>query len=196
MATKTILTKRPVTDVLTKGKITELVQLAYLESERHIQPMPPFILIRVLPRATISAGGIILPEKQNKPNAEAVVLAVYEPYWEHVDKIDEDGKVFDISVWNECDVHIGDHIIFPHHCGLPDSFLDDQDYRLIREDDAVATLHYERKWHLRGELIYKLDRIERGPNREDPPLPDVVDELLEHYYVIPKCMEPKTKSGV
>src|ERR1700733_6746469 len=170
-----------------------MVQQAYIDRERDIQPMPPFILIRTLPRATVSSGGILLPEKQNKPNAEAVVLAVYKPYWEKVDKIDEGGKRFDISVWNECDVHVGDHIIFPHHCGLPDSFLDEKEYRLIREDDAVATLHYNRKNHLRDMLYALADEFDDMAGSTEH---ELMDKVLEHYYVIPKQMNPKTKSGV
>jgi co-chaperonin GroES (HSP10) len=175
------------TALLTKGKVTELVQMAYLESERDIQPMAPFILIRTLPRATISSGGIILPEKQNKPNSEAVVLRVYEPYWEKVEsRTREDGKTEDISVWNECDVHVGDHIIFPHHCGLPDSFLDEREYRLIREDDAIATLHYRPKGWLRTQIQHILNAH----------LLDEAGALMRYFDITPKEMSPKTKSGV
>jgi co-chaperonin GroES (HSP10) len=172
--------------VLSKSKITEMVQQAYIDSERIIEPMAPFILIRVLPRATVSSGGILLPEKQNKPNAEAVVLAVYKPYWEKVDKIDEGGKRFDISVWNECDVHVGDHIIFPHHCGLPDSFLDEKEYRLIREDDAVARLHYRPK----GWLKKQIEHIWLSHYT------DSAEAMLRYFDISVKEMEPKTKSGV
>src|ERR1035437_9923120 len=134
-----------VKEAVSKREMTDLVQRVYAETERIIQPLKPFILVRTLPRSTVTAGGILMPEKQNKPNIEAVVLAVYEPYWEIVDKVSEDGKHSDISVYNECDIKVGDHIIMPHFVGLPDSFLDEREYRLIKEDDATAVLHYREK---------------------------------------------------
>lgn len=182
-----------VREARTKAEMTEYVQKVYAATERWIEPMPPFILIRTLPRSTISAGGILMPEKQNKPNIEAVVLAVYKPYWEKVEsRTRDDGRTEDISVWNECDIRVGDHVILPHHCGLPDSFLDEKEYRLIREDDAIATLHYREKGELRNEIIQTAITAEIGA----APFTKIVDTLLEHYDIIPKVIYSRTLSGV
>jgi co-chaperonin GroES (HSP10) len=181
----------------TKQEMTELVQKMYLATERFLQPLKPFILVRVLPRATVSAGGIHLPEKQNKPNIEAVVLAVYEPYWEKVQtSTRDDGKVEDTSVYNECDIKVGDHIIMPHFVGLPDSFLDDREYRLVKEDDAVAVLHYRRKGALQETIRQLLlNTMECRDGSETTMLNAFAEALLDHFDIVPKVMYSVTTSG-
>jgi co-chaperonin GroES (HSP10) len=168
----------------TKSQVTELVTSVYEHSERTLQPTKPFMLVRVLPRTMISPGGIILPEKQNKPNIEGVVLAVYEPYWDKATTV-RDGEEIDISTFVECDIKVGDHIVFPHYVGLPDSFLDDQEYRMVKEDDAVATLEYRPK----GWLKEQVDDVLKGHVGYE------VNSLLRYFYVIPKIMDSKTTSG-
>jgi len=179
-----------------KSEMTELVMRMYEDTERYLQPMKPFLLVRTLPRSVVSSGGILLPEKQNKPNVESVVLAVYEPYWEKVDKISEDGKHFDISVYNECDVKVGDHIIHPHYVGLPDSFLDEREYRLIKEDDAVCILHYRGKDELRKAVIDCMLETLKQPIDNRTVLNGYVEALMEKFDVVPKIMHSKTTSGV
>jgi co-chaperonin GroES (HSP10) len=170
----------------------------YAETERYIQPLKPFILVRTLPRSTVTAGGILMPEKQNKPNIEAVVLAVYKPYWEKVDKVSEDGKHSDISVYNECDIKVGDHIIMPHFVGLPDSFLDEREYRLIKEDDATAVLHYREKGELRNSLIVSCrETLKSGVSVNNFTLAEqYIDGILEKFDVVPKEIQSRTTSGV
>ena len=193
-----------VKEARTKAEMTEWVERVYKATEREIQPMPPFIFIRTLPRSTISSGGIYMPDKQNKPNIEAVVLKVYEPYWEVVEsRTREDGKTEDISVWNECDVEVGDHIILPHHVGLPDSFLDAKEYRLIREDDAIARLHYWEKGTLREMVletvrgsIMKPRSLGHSTDSAGTMFGQAVDAILENFDIIPKEMASKTLSGV
>jgi len=171
-----------------KSEMTELVTRMYAETERYIQPMPPFLLVRTLPRSTVTAGGILMPEKQNKPNIESVVLAVYEPYWEVAEtRVREDGKTEDVSVLNTCDIKVGDHIIHPHHVGLPDTFLDEREYRLIAEDDAIAVLHYQKKNWLRDELYGLADDIGVAA--------DIIDKILENYDLVPKVIYSRTTSG-
>lgn len=177
----------------TKEQMTKLVEKAYKETGRVIQPMPPFIFIRTLPRSTITDSGLILPQKQNKPNIEAVVLAVYKPFWEKVQtSTREDGKTEDVSVYNECDLKVGDHIVFAHYVGMPDSFLDEREYRVIREDDAVATLQYREKDWLQKEL-YAL--VDSNIDREGEGTEKCVQAILEKYDLVPKDVAPKTLSG-
>lgn len=184
-----------VKEAKSKREMTELVEKVYIATERWIQPTKPFILIRTLPRATVSAGGILLPQKQNKPNIEAVVLAVYEPFWEYAkSKRRGDGHVEDISVLHECDIKVGDHIILPHHVGLPDSFLDEREYRLIKEDDAVAVLHYREKGELRR--MVREDILEAIEQSSSAKLVEIaLDAVFANYDVVPKVMGCKTTSG-
>jgi co-chaperonin GroES (HSP10) len=173
----------------TKQQMTEWVQKVYADTERYIQPLKPFLLVRTLPRSTITAGGILMPEKQNKPNIESVVLAVYEPYYEHA--FATDGT--DISVYNECDIKVGDHIVMPHFVGMPDTFLDEREYRLIKEDDAIAVLRYREKGELREmakEVMIKA-AIVSTELRTDATL----DALLEHFDIVPKTIYSRTTSG-
>ena len=183
-------------EVKAERKFTNLVERLYAETERYIQPLKPFILVRTLPRSTVTAGGILMPEKQNKPNIEAVVLAVYKPYWEKVDKVSEDGKHSDISVYNECDIKVGDHIIMPHFVGLPDSFLDEREYRLIKEDDATAVLHYREKGELRQIVKDGMLQALSTSDGNNSILDDYLDALFVHFDVVPKEIQSRTTSGV
>ena len=202
IASKTF--EQRVKEARTKAEMTEWVAKVYKDTERDIQPMPPFILIRTLPRSIISAGGIYMPDKHNKPNIEAVVLKVYEPYWETVElTVREDGKTEDISVWNECDIKVGDHIILPHYVGLPDTFLDAKEYRLIREDDAIARLHYREKGELRQMVleiavqgIIKPRSLGHSTEGTATMFASAVDAIMENFDVIPKVIHSRTLSGV
>jgi co-chaperonin GroES (HSP10) len=176
-----------------KREMTDLVERMYADTERWLQPLKPFILVRTLPRSTVTAGGVLMPEKQNKPNIEAVVLAVYKPYWEKVDKVSEDGKRFDISVFNECDIKVGDHIVMPHHVGLPDSFLDEREYRLIKEDDAVAVLHYREKGWLKEQLMQLVSQLEAGLGDSRYGL--IAEMIQEKFDLVPKVIYSRTTSG-
>jgi co-chaperonin GroES (HSP10) len=181
----------------TKQQLTEWIQKVYEETERFIQPLKPFMLIRTLPRSTITAGGILMPEKQNKPNIEAVVLAVYKPYWEHA----TDAQGGDISVYNECDVKVGDHIILPHFVGQPDTFLDEREHRLIREDDAIATLHYREKGELKAHVMAVIankvveDVLVVGKSDLHAALDAMIQGLFEEFDIVPKTIYSRITSG-
>jgi len=181
----------------TKREMVDWVQKVYAETERYIEPMPPFIFVRTLPRATITSSGIILPEKQNKPNIEGIVLAVYKPFWEKVEKVTENGVKSDISVYNECDIKVGDHVVLPHHCGLPDSFLDEREYRLIREDDAIATVHYREKGWLEKELkdLMLHQTVEVQRDDAETIIRFIIRLLQDKFDLVPKEILSRTTSG-
>src|ERR1035437_437259 len=188
-----------VKEAVSKREMTDLVQRVYAETERIIQPLKPFILVRTLPRSTVTAGGVLMPEKQNKPNIEAVVLAVYKPYVEKVFEhafVENVGWVDrDISVFNECDIKVGDHIIMPHFVGLPDSFLDEREYRLIKEDDATAVLHYREKGELR-KLLIDCIRALRSEPKYISLLEGTADKIIDTFDLVPKEIQSRTTSGV
>src|ERR1035437_4068038 len=184
-----------VKEAVSKREMTDLVQRVYAETERIIQPLKPFILVRTLPRSTVTAGGILMPEKQNKPTIEAVVLAVYEPYWEKAyERALIPAEDRDISVWNECDIKVGDHIVMPHFVGLPDSFLDEREYRLIKEDDAIAVLHYREKGELHDMVrAVMLDEFKFNDSNSKM-LDKITDAILKKFDVVPKVIYSKTTS--
>lgn len=180
-----------VKEAKTKQQLTAYVEQVYAATERIYEPMPPFLLVRTLPRSTITAGGIILPEKQNKPNIEAIVVAVYKPFWEKA----FDANDRDVSVWNECDLKVGDHIVMPHHVGLPDNFLDEREYRFIREDDAICRIDYYDKGEVRKMvrkvMVEALTDAEPGEKITD----SVCRALFEQFDVMPKVIYSRTTSG-
>lgn len=97
---------------------------------RHIIPLPPWILVRVLPKEHKTEGGLFLPGNvSNKPLYEGIVLETWKPY---VEKRIVKDKEFEIM--HTPDIKVGDRVLFPHFEGqpLPD-YLDEKYYRMIRE---------------------------------------------------------------
>lgn len=139
--------------------LAECAAEIYLRGGQRLTPMPPFVLVRVIPKELTSAGGIILPDvKQNKPAAEGIVLETYAPYDEEVvirqfdangsgDVIGENIK----KITRTCPVKTGDRVIFPYYEGVKHQILGD-DYLLIRQSadqikfpycQVLGTLDYE-----------------------------------------------------
>lgn len=168
-----------------KTDVAEMVSRMYQETDRVLLPLYPWLLVRPLSRATTTQSGrLYLPEKQNKVQLESVVLAVWKPFWENVEKEKENGEVLKVRVWNESDLKPGDHIIHPHYIGLPDSYLDETDYRLLKEDDVIATLNYHKKDWISSELkriVQTHFRLELEPDRDE-----IVRSVLENFDVVPK----------
>ena len=159
--------------------LTETVEEMYRSTDRIIMPLYPWVLVRPLPRAGVTASGlVVMPQVQNKPNLESVVLATWKPFWEKVEKVKENGDILEVKVWNESDLKPGDHIVHPHHVGLPDSYLDEKDYRMIREEDVMCVLNYHEKDWLRDMLYHTADSFDTDTM--------FVDELLIHYDIVPK----------
>jgi|SRR5882724_356654 len=166
-----------------KYEIAELVEQMYRETDRIIEPLYPWVLVRPLPRSAVTASKlIVMPDVQNKPNLESIVLVTWKPFWENVEKENtKTGDVLKVRVWNESDLKPGDHIIHPHHVGLPDSFLDEKTYRLIREEDASSKLHYHDENWLRDEITHYLDGTYARPGSES-----IADDLLKLFDIVPK----------
>lgn len=118
----------------------QLAQLCidiYLSGGQRFTPLPPFVLIRVLPKDMVSEGGIVLPGvQQNKPVHEGIVLETYRPYTEEVKlkKKWADGSYEESIgiIHRECSLKPGDRVAYPYYEGVPHKFLGD-DYMLIRQ---------------------------------------------------------------
>ena len=112
----------------------ELAQEIYESGERRIQPTWPWVLIRQVPREQMR-NGIVIPDgganAQNKPLLEGIVLATWEPHFSKWRKPGEPYK--DNLVWRESEFVVGDRVLYPSFAGLPVNFLDEHNYRLIRE---------------------------------------------------------------
>jgi len=166
-----------------KYEIAEMVEQMYRETDRIIEPLYPWVLVRPLPRSTVTQSKlIIMPEVQNKPNLESVVLVTWKPFFENVEKEKQNGQVLKVRVWNESDLKPGDHIVHPHHVGLPDSFLDEKTYRLIREEDATCILHYHENEWLKDQLR---DALKAGWDVEVG-WDQLMERIFENFDIVPK----------
>lgn len=96
------------------------------ENINRLRPLYPWVLVRVLPR-TQKQGSIYLPEKQNKPTIEGIVLRTYP------DTVRERKP-------RSCAVKTGDQVTFPHYEGLPIPFLPEHEYRIIKETVITSVL--------------------------------------------------------
>lgn len=173
-----------------KEKFDELAQRLYQEHERRVQPKYPWILVRVLPREH-QKGSIILTEKQQKIVEEGVVLETWPSFWSMEERKRIDGEFFTVRRKIECDVAVGDHVLFPHYEGMPvGALLDEKQYRFVRTSNYQdARCEVMGKWEYDPEPVAaKLaDVIGQGTTVED---------LLDQFYVIPKDMNARTISGV
>jgi co-chaperonin GroES (HSP10) len=59
--------------------IDEMVQTLFQASEKRFVPHYPWVFVRVLQKEQQTAGGLVLPEPQNKTSHEGVVLATWKP---------------------------------------------------------------------------------------------------------------------
>lgn len=125
------------------AQMCEDIYLLNMKGKR-IQPLPPKIIVRVLPKEHRTSSGIILPGNvQNKPVYEGIVLETWKSY-EETRRVKEDGGYSDIYIQHKCSVKIGDRVLFAHFEGQPLSdYLDEKYYRVIRDDVVFGTLNYE-----------------------------------------------------
>lgn len=116
-------------------QLAELAQEIYELGERRIEPTWPWVLVRLAPKEQIR-NGIVLPDSygsqsQNKPLFEGIVLATWKPHFSKWRKPNEAYE--DHLVWRESEFEVGDRVLFPSFAGLPVNFLDETNYRLVRE---------------------------------------------------------------
>ncbi len=164
--------------------LTMQVEEMYRSHDRIVQPLYPWLLVRPLERSTVTASGlVVMPEKQNKPNLESVVLQVWKPFWENVEKENtKTGEILKVRVWNESDLKPGDHIVHPHYVGLPDSYLNEKDYRYLKEEDVTSKLEYRIKGWLQKELYHLVDTFDF----ETDGTKNFVDQVFERFDIVPK----------
>lgn len=113
-------------------KLSDVVRQIYEAGEIRFTPKYPWVLVRVLPKAQESLGGIWLPQNQNKVMYEGIVLATWRPF-DAEQKWNEETNAYDV-VRRFSQLQVGQRIGFPHYEGLPIRHFDEQKYRLVREE--------------------------------------------------------------
>jgi co-chaperonin GroES (HSP10) len=160
-------------------QLADLCIQVYLKGGERLIPLPPFILVRVLPKDMVSEGGIVLPnERQNKPVHEGIVLETWRPYDEEVvltdkfrDKAGVEHVVERIGVIHrKCSVSQGDRVAYPYYEGIPHKYLGD-DYMLIRQSADQVKYPY-------CQVIGTLD------NKGDRKIGNKIRDLMRQYYSI------------
>lgn len=151
-----------------EATLDQIAQELMAAHPRTVVPLYPQIFVRVLPKEA-RKGLIYLPEKSSKPVYEALVLRTY------VQK-KVDGNLVTASV------KPGDHILFEHWAGLPIPFLDESRYRVLREENIHAVIHYETG--MSGEEYL-----------ESCGLPETDMKVLRQYDLIRKDVSSLTTSG-
>jgi hypothetical protein len=147
-------------------QLATTAQAIYNAGEVRIKPTWPWVLIRLVPKEQ-QYGSLYLPDnagsaKQHKPLWEGIVLETWAPHWSLMRLPQVESK--DQEIWRESDFKRGDRVLFPHFAGLPVKFLDENNYRLIREwtfdphGGALGIVHYD------GDKKYKkvLDDLFEG----------------------------------
>lgn len=169
------MTERGVMDIeALEKKFGKLSQQIYQSGERRIKPNWPWVLVRVVPKEQ-KFGSLYLPDgdgsaRQNKPLMEGIVLETWKPHWSKFRQKIE-GSAFvqaetEQEVWRESEFKVGDRILFPSFAGLPVNFLDDKNYRLVREwtfdpnGGAVGIVNFDGDVKLKQELERVFENLE------------------------------------
>jgi len=161
--------------------LQQIVTTLYQEERAVVIPLHPWILIRVLPKETETSAGIVLPDKQNKPVWEGIVLATYRQRYGQADG----GETVLLCP----QVEVGDHVLFPHYEGMPAPPLDEKKYRLIKEETIHAVLEYGMMVSVSGRLYDLVCRAHLIPSQ-------TVESILNQFDVVPKDVHALTQSGV
>lgn len=104
-------------------QLAKLCQQIYEQGGRRIQPLFPWVLVRVLPKEQ-EVRGIILTDKQEVVTYEGIVLATWKPCTRTTNKVTRELT----SAFKP-----GQRIVFHHMEGMRATDLDEKYYRFVRE---------------------------------------------------------------
>jgi len=93
-----------------------------------IIPIYDRLLVRRIANDTVSPGGIIIPDQAKEKPLEGEIVAQGDG------TLSEDGK----TVY-PLDTKVGDHILFPKHCGT-DINVGGDDLLVMCESDVIAVM--------------------------------------------------------
>lgn len=205
--------------VRVQDQLKKLVDEMARSADVTVTPRAPLVLVYALPKGS-AQGLIILPDQQNKPIHEGIVLKVYKPYYKAIMRAEEIGtphKADDIQEMIEIcpSVEVGDHVLFPHASGVPCWPLNKNevsglsthgDFRFIRDDitEPGGMLYggiigvIERSTNdVRKELMRILKRRQDSFLSDQDPkmLVKLVNELQDNFVIIDRTLRPLTTSG-
>jgi chaperonin GroES len=92
-----------------------------------IRPLQDRILVKRVPEAEKTKGGIIIPDTAKEKPIEGKVVAVGNG------KVQEDGTV------RKLDVQVGDTVLFGKYGGT-DVQIDGEEHLILREDDILGVV--------------------------------------------------------
>lgn len=172
-------------------------QKVYENFEYQIRPKFPLVLVWVIPKAQ-RIGEIYVPDMQNKPVYEGLVLRTYNPFWKTIGKRWVNTEWEEQNIWVQPKVEVGDHVLFQHFVGIPIPRYDGGtgELRMVNEDEIVGVIEYQKE-----SVEKKLERLissglEYGMGMDDSKTPEqIVKDILERCEVIFHT-EPRTMSGV
>lgn len=209
--------------VRTQDKLRKLVNELHDQATQSVTPRYPMILVFALPKASMQ-GRIYLPDQQNKPIHEGIVLRTYNPFYRHlritrgVEGTEGSGISEELKVLVEPSVKVGDHVIFPHASGIPVMHMNMNqhsglsshgDFRLIRDDiteqggmlygGIMGVLEYTTD-DLKEELkkVILNNRISNKATTIDIPKESelkVVQAITDHFILLDRALRPRTTSG-
>lgn len=173
------------------NKLTEYVTELYSTHAQRFIPLYPWVLVRVLPKAQ-KKGELWLPDKHNKVLYEGVVLKTWEPFWKNFRTRTESrpanlsknlgGTIVETTekVEMRSELKVCDFVMFPHYAGLPVSFLDAKEYRIVKEDASL-----DDKSTVCMKVEHKFGTLEKELKKLGLPMSAIVN-VLKNYNVIPK----------
>lgn len=172
-------------DVLEK-LLAECAGEIYLRGGQRLTPLQPFVLVRVIPKEMVSAGGIMLPDvRQNKPVAEGIVLETYRPYTQEVPmkRTLPDGTEEEyIGIAHfECPLKTGQRILFPYYEGVEHQLLGDN-YKLIRVSADQIKFPY---MQVLGTVDYEGDLL----------ILSQITELMHKFRAVTTSGKPVSRGG-
>lgn len=201
-------------------KVDAAAQKLFEKSTKRWTPGFPWVAVRILKRSQTTKGGLILPEHvQNKTILEGIVMRTWEPIWAlhprqlmNIERlasyIDKDAAITDYSVRYKSSLKPGDHVLFPHWAGLPMAGVNEERYRIVKEENwspsveggIFAKVEYSvEEQAAADDKVIEWLRGAYGPLLPKEAAPDF-DQLLEllktRYILVPKEGQSVTLSGV
>jgi len=93
----------------------------------NFKPLYDRILVKRVEEASVSAGGIIIPDSAKEKPLRGAVLAVGA------------GKLKDDGALRPLDVKVGDTVLFGKYAGT-EIKIDGQEHTILREDDVLGVV--------------------------------------------------------
>lgn len=174
--------------------VDRLTQELY-RAHRGFTPRYPWVFVRVLHKEQ-QVGRIVIPEtEQNKPMHEGIVLAVWPPF---IESKTMNGQR--VTVFQESDLHPGDHVLLPHWAGLPVVGYRDIRYRIVKElgwdastDGGIcATVGYDEP---NRKPIEKLKAFLSSAIRDGFTWEGMLPKLEEQFLIVDRDAGSVTLSG-